>query len=58
VSSGSQSYGTDPSEYPVSQPIPKIDGILQTSGKVPTLVCHKSDFFPLVKKKKKKHCSV
>lgn len=33
VSSGEQSYGTDPSEYPISQAIPKIDGVVQTSGK-------------------------
>jgi hypothetical protein len=40
VSSGEQSYGTDPSEYPISQAIPKIDGVVQTSGKVP---CQRMD---------------
>lgn len=34
MSNGKQSYGTDPSEYPVSEPVPKIDGLVQTSGKV------------------------
>ena len=32
ISSGSQSFTTDPSEYPVSEPLPKISALLQTSG--------------------------
>lgn len=32
VSSGSQSYDTNPIEYPASQYMPKLDGIYQTSG--------------------------
>ena len=32
VSSASQTFGSDPNEYPVSLPIPKIDGLAQTSG--------------------------
>ena len=32
LSKASQTFGTDPTEYPVSLPIPKIDGLAQTSG--------------------------
>ena len=32
VSSGTQSFTTDPSEYPVSEPLPKLSALLQTSG--------------------------
>lgn len=32
VSSGEQSFQTDPSEYPVSKPIPKLKAHQQTSG--------------------------
>lgn len=32
VSSGQQSFDTDPSEYPVSQPVGKLEGLAQTSG--------------------------
>lgn len=32
ISSGSQSFTTDPSEYPVSEPMPKLSALLQTSG--------------------------
>jgi len=32
ISSGAQSYGTDPSEYPVSEAIPKLTARLQTAG--------------------------
>ena len=32
ISSGSQSFTTDPSEYPVSEPLPKLSAVLQTSG--------------------------
>jgi xanthine dehydrogenase/oxidase len=32
ISSGTSSFTTDPSEYPVSQPIPKLSALLQTSG--------------------------
>ena len=32
VSKGTYSYSDDPIEYPVSEYIPKVDGILQTSG--------------------------
>eukprot|EP00026_Physarum_polycephalum_P000747 Phypoly_transcript_00748.p1 GENE.Phypoly_transcript_00748~~Phypoly_transcript_00748.p1 ORF type:complete len:1347 (+),score=177.55 Phypoly_transcript_00748:570-4043(+) len=34
ISDGVQSFSTDPSEYPVSQPIPKLKGRLQTSGEL------------------------
>jgi len=29
---GTQSFQTDPAEYPVSEPLPKVDALLQTSG--------------------------
>ena len=32
ISSGTQSFTTDPSEYPVSEPLPKLSALLQTSG--------------------------
>lgn len=32
VSNGSQSFQTSPSEYPLSQPIPKLAGKIQASG--------------------------
>jgi len=32
ISSGSQSFTTNPSEYPVSEPLPKLSALLQTSG--------------------------
>ena len=32
VSSGTQTFGTDPSEYPVSQPIPKLEAKIQSTG--------------------------
>ncbi|KAJ0176229.1 hypothetical protein K1T71_008403 [Dendrolimus kikuchii] len=32
VSSGKQDYQTDPSLYPVNQPIPKLEGIIQSAG--------------------------
>lgn len=32
LSHGTQSYDSDPIEYPISEYIPKLDGILQTSG--------------------------
>eukprot|EP01104_Vermistella_antarctica_P002504 TRINITY_DN12741_c0_g1_i1.p1 TRINITY_DN12741_c0_g1~~TRINITY_DN12741_c0_g1_i1.p1 ORF type:complete len:1615 (-),score=361.72 TRINITY_DN12741_c0_g1_i1:55-4899(-) len=34
VSSGVQSYGTDPSEYPMTEAIPKIEALEQTSGEI------------------------
>ncbi|EGD72878.1 hypothetical protein PTSG_04607 [Salpingoeca rosetta] len=32
VTSGEQSYDTDPSLYPVSQPLPKVSAFMQTTG--------------------------
>ena len=32
ISSSTQSFTTDPSEYPVSEPLPKLSALLQTSG--------------------------
>lgn len=32
VTTSSQTFGTDPQQYPVSQPLNKIDGLTQTSG--------------------------
>ena len=32
VSSGTQSFSTDPSEYPISEPIPKIESNMQVTG--------------------------
>lgn len=46
ISSGSQEYSTNPSVYPVSEPIIKIEAMAQTSGrKTAMLVNPKSLFF-------------
>ncbi len=45
ISSGSSKFTTNPSEYPVSQPMPKLSALLQTSGQA-----HYTDDLPILRK--------